>query len=107
MFDGGKVTKTRFTHLTPWTCLPLLEEDLPEQVKSIDSESTALVSFEENNGNDYIVVVNGDCFTKCNVSVEFTQMCYTIDRNGVFTEHQPGKEKFTLDEGDMLVIKYR
>ena len=107
VFNGGKVTKTRFTHLTPWNCLPLLASDLPEEIASIDSDRTALVGFEENNGNDYLVVVNSDCFSKCKVSVDFTQLCYTIDRTGAFTEQQPGKRDFVLDEGDMLVIKYR
>lgn len=107
VFTGGKVSKTRFTHLTPWTCLPLVSEDLPAEVPSIDSDKTALVSFVENNGNEYIAVVNGTCFDKCTVEVEFASLAYTIDRTGAFTEHQPGKEKFTLDEGDMLVIKYR
>ena len=65
------------------------------------------MGFEENNGNDYLVVVNSDCFSKCKVSVDFTQLCYTIDRTGAFTEQQPGKRDFVLDEGDMLVIKYR
>ena len=107
VFDGGKVTKTRFTHLTPWNCLPLLQSELPEEIASIDSDRTALVSFEENNGNDYLVVVNGDCFTKCKVTVDFAKLSYTIDRTGTFTEQQPGKRDFVLDEGDMLVIKYR
>lgn len=107
VFSGGKVSKTRFTHLTPWTCLPLISEDLPPEISSIDSDKTALVSFEENDGNKYIVVVNGSCFEKCTAEIEFASMAYTIDREGVFHEHQPGKEKFVMDEGDMLVIKYR
>lgn len=107
VFTGGKVSKTRFTHLTPWTCLPLISEDLPAEIPSIDSDKTALVSFVENDGNEYIVVVNSTCFEKCTAEVEFASMAYTIDRTGAFTEHQPGKERFTLDEGDMLVIKYR
>lgn len=107
VFDGGKVTKTRFTGLTPWNCLPLLQSELPKEIASIQSDRTALVGFEENNGNDYLVVVNGDCFTKCTVTVEFNELAYTIDRTGAFTEQQPGKRDFVLDEGDMLVIKYR
>ena len=107
VFTGCKVSKTRFTHLTPWTCLPLISEDLPAEIASVDSDKTALVSFVENDGNEYVVVVNSSCFDKCTAEVEFASLAYTIDRNGTFTEHQPGKEKFTLDEGDMLVIKYR
>ena len=107
VFDGGKVTKTRFAGLTPWNCFPLLKKELPVQIASVDCDKTALVSFEENNGNDYLVIVNADCFSKCTVSIDFKQMCYTIDRSGAFTAQEPGKRDFTLDEGDMLVVKYR
>lgn len=107
VFAGGNVTKTRFTHLTPYYCLPLLEEDLPEEIVSIDSDKTALISFVENGPNRYIAVVNSSCMEKFTAEVEFAAMAYTIDRDGKFTEHQPGKEKFVIDEGDMLVIKYR
>ena len=85
----------------------LLKKELPAQIASVDCDKTALVSFAENNGNDYLVIVNADCFSKCTVSIDFKQMCYTIDRSGVFTAQEPGKRDFTLDEGDMLVVKYR
>ena len=52
-------------------------------------------------------MVNSSCTQKCTATVEFNSPVYTIDRNGEFAEHQPGKEKFVMDEGDMLVIKYR
>ena len=107
VFDGGKVTKTRFAGLTPWNCRPLLASELPQQIASVSCDKTALVGFEENNGNDYLAIVNGDCFSKCTVTVDFADLAYTIDRTGAFTEQQPGKRDFVLDEGDMLVIKYR
>ena len=107
VFKGCKVPKTRFTHLTPWTCLPLIPEDLPASVPFIDTDVTALVSFVENGFNRYIVLVNSSTVAKCTAEVEFAEMAYTIDREGVFHEHQPGREKFVMDEGDMLVIKYR
>lgn len=107
VFAGCKVPKTRFTHLTPWTCLPLIPEDLPAAIPSVDTDVTALVSFVENGTNRYLVLVNSSTVEKCTAEVEFAQMAYTIDREGVFHEHQPGKEKIVIDEGDMLVIKYR
>ena len=107
VFAGGEVSKTRFTHLTPWCCLPLIPSDLPAEIASIDTDKTALVSFVENGGNGYIVLVNGSCFEKVTAEVEFASLAYTIDRTGTFTEQLPGKRSFTLDEGDMLVIKYR
>ncbi len=107
VFAGGNVSKVRFTHLTPYYCLPLISEDLPEEITSIDSDRTALVSFVENGSNRYIVMVNSSCMEKFTAEVEFATTVCTIDRDGVFTEHQPGKASFVVDEGDMLVIKYR
>ncbi len=107
VFAGGKVSKTRFTGLTPICCLPLTSGDLPAEISYVGTDRTALVSFVENGGNEYVVVVNGSCFEKCNVEVELSSMAYTIDRTGAFTEHQQGKAEFVLDEGDMLVVKYR
>lgn len=106
VFAGGKVTKTRFAHLAPWGCHPLLESDLPAQIASIDSDLPALVSFVENGANRYVVVVNTSCESKCNLKVDFSDLVYTIDRTGAFAEQRSGAKDFVLDEGDMLVIKY-
>ncbi|MBO4417543.1 MAG: hypothetical protein J5801_05445 [Bacteroidales bacterium] len=106
VFAGGEVVKTRFTHLTPFACLPLLKEDLPAAIASLDTDLTALVSFVENGANRYIVVVNSSWTRKCNASVEFAAACSTIDRNGVVSQWSKGKTAFVIDEGDMLVIKY-
>lgn len=106
IFAGGEVVKTRFTHLTPFACLPLLDEDLPAAVASLDTDSTALVSFIENGANRYIVVVNSSWTQKCRASVEFAAACSTIDRRGVVSEWGKSKNAFVIDEGDMLVIKY-
>ncbi|MBR5034906.1 MAG: hypothetical protein IKX71_06330, partial [Bacteroidales bacterium] len=64
-------------------------------------------SFVGNSGNEYIAICNKDYLTKLNVEVTFTRSVYTIDHDGVFTEQQPGKVSFTIDEGDMLVIKWK
>ena len=60
-----------------------------------------------NSGNEYVVICNKTYLEKLPVEVEFTREVYTIDREGTFTEQQPGKNKFTIDEGDMLVIKWQ
>lgn len=106
VFAGGEVVKTRFTHLTPFACLPLLDEDLPAAIASLDTDITALVSFIENGANRYIVVVNSSWTQKCKASVEFAAACSMIDRRGAVSEWSKGKNAFVIDEGDMLVIRY-
>lgn len=107
LFTDCKVSKTCFTHLTPQGCLPLVKSDLPEEIVSLETSNTALVSFFENQGGKYIAVVNSSCKQNFALDVEFADMAYTIDRNGDYSEQQPGKKHFIIDDGDMLVIKYR
>jgi hypothetical protein len=107
VFAGGSVVKTRFTHLTPFACLPLIEADLPEAVASLDSDRTALVSFIENGDARYIVVVNTEWRETVTVSADFRQEVAMIDRSGKTYSVNPGSHSFTVDGGDMLVIKWR
>ena len=106
VFAGGYLKATRFTGKTPFACLPLLDEELPDAIASLDTDITALVSFIENGGERYIVVVNSSWTEKCRAEVEFNRPCSTIDRFGAVSEWGKSKNAFVIDEGDMLVIKY-
>ncbi|MBQ1168597.1 MAG: hypothetical protein II143_05790, partial [Bacteroidales bacterium] len=82
--------------------------DLPPQIKDMKIGGEALVSLIENKGNEYVVVVNGSWQNHCTIDAEFDAMVYSIDHDGVFTEHQGGsKASFDLEGGDMMVFKYR
>lgn len=107
VFAGGSVVKTRFTRLTPFACLPLASGDLPRAVASLDSDRTALVSFIENGDARYIVVVNTEWEKKVNVTADFREDVTVIDRTGASAAVNPGSRTFSVDEGDMLVIKWR
>ena len=106
VFAGGEVVKTRFTGLTPFACLPLLDSDLPGAVASLDTDFTALVSFVENSDAHYLVVVNSSWKKKCKAVFTLAQPCVVIDRAGCVSECPEGKNALVIDEGDMLVIKY-
>ena len=105
VFAGGEVVKTRFTGLTPFACLPLIPEDLPSAIASLSSDRTALVSFVENGSDRYVLVVNSSWEEKTAVSAEFRAPVSIIDRSGAVSAVAEGFMSFTLDEGDMLVIK--
>lgn len=107
VFSGSRVDKVRSLgnmFLQPWT-QELRAEDLPQQISGIKAGSEAIVSFIENCGNRYVVIVNQDWTGKLNLDIEFTQMVYSIDIGGNFCEQMPGRHRFTVDEGDILVIK--
>ena len=82
--------------------------DLPAQIKDMKIDGEAVVSFIENRGNEYMVVVNGSWQNHCTIDVEFNTLVYSIDHDGAFTEHPGGsKASFDMEGGDMMVFKYR
>ena len=107
VFDGCSVHKVRFAAQASVWGNPLCPSDLPAAIGYLNTSSTALVSFLENQGNEYIAIVNQSYTGKITASVTFNEMAYTIERDGSFTEHDPGSEEFTIDEGDLMVIKIR
>ena len=108
VFACGNVYKVRHTgrnYYLHGACLT--KEDLPEAISDITTYGSSLVSFVGKSGNEYVVICNKTYLEKLPVEVEFTREVYTIDRDGAFTQQSPGKTSFTLDEGDMLIIKWR
>ena len=89
------------------TIICLTKGDLPDAIGDIAASGSAVVSFVGNSGNEYIAICNKSWQEKLNVDLTFNREVYTIDRDGIFTEQQPGKSTFVIDEGDMLVVKWR
>ena len=107
VFKDCNVTKIRSTGEKSTFDTRLAVTDYPECLKSFDSTYSVLVSFVENKGNEYIVVVNNYWSVDQIVSIEFTDSYYLIDQEGVFTEYEPGLTHFLLEKGEMLVFKYK
>ena len=107
IFSGGTVKKVRLSNI-PFTWDDNLSiSDLPPSVKSLYVSREAVISFVENRGNEYMVIVNNDWQNKQSVSFELAEMAYEIDRSGEFCELQPGIVNLEIDEGDMLAIKLK
>lgn len=106
IFAGGQVVKTRFTGKIPFACLPLIEEDLPASISSLTSDRTVLISFIENGDARYIALVNSSWDEKTAVNAEIMSPVSVIDRAGIERQIAPGHQTLTLDEGDMLVVRY-
>ncbi len=107
VFDGCRVEKVRHAGQLPAWTQSYSNADLPPEIGSLSTDQDALVAFLENNGNKYITVANKSLNGKMTLDVIFNDAVYTIARDGLFAEQRPGPASFTLDEGDMLVIKYR
>ena len=108
IFAGGDVWKVRHTGLDSYKYGTFLTPaDYPEAIGDMSIDGDALISFIGNNGNEYVAVCNKSWQEKLPVELTFTRTVYTIDRNGGFTEQQPGTSAFEIEEGDMLVVKWR
>jgi len=106
VFDGCTMEKVRHINLLPTWCKLLTDADLPPQITSLAADQDAQVAFISNRGNKYVTIANKSLKEKMTVDIIFGDMVYTIARDGIFTEQQPGPAQFTIDEGDLLVIKY-
>lgn len=107
VFAGCDVKKIRsFGFCDGWVKM-LLQSDLPHQINCLSVDQEALVSFVENAGNEYLVVVNSLWNKSQTLKLGIEEMVYAIDHDGVFTELQPGMAEFELEGGDMMVIKYK
>ncbi|MBP5505723.1 MAG: hypothetical protein J6X89_06455 [Bacteroidales bacterium] len=106
VFAGSDVPKVRkYMVIDSWS-ESLSLADLPPQINSLYTSRESVVSFVENKGNKYMVVVNSLWNWTQEVAIDVADMIYVIDHDGVFTELQPGISRFPLEGGDMLVFKY-
>ena len=107
VFSGSDVKFLRQTiEADTYGCF-LSERDYPDAVSAFSTSGPTLVSFIENKGNSYMVVVNKNWQEAINVDITFEDMVYVIDHDGEFTEYQKGDAHLSIEEGDMMVIKYR
>jgi hypothetical protein len=107
VFDGCTMEKVRHANRNPAWTQRLCDADLPAEIGSLATSQDALVGFIENRGNKYVTVGNKSVKEKMTVDAVFNSAVYTIARDGLFVEQPSGPARFVLDEGDMLVIKYR
>lgn len=107
VFAGSDVKTVRKTQVLDAWNESLSVKDLPPQINSLFTSREAVVSFVENKGNEYMVVVNSLWNWTQQVAIDLSDVVYVIDHDGNFTELQPGVSRFDLEGGDMLVFKYR
>ena len=107
VFSGCNVKKIRSSGDFDIAVETLSITDLPPQLKSLYCQRDALISFIENNGNEYVVIVNGLWNMSQVVKAEVEEMIYSIDHDGLISQIDPGIAEFILDGGDMIVLKIK
>ncbi len=108
VFEGGTIAKRGSTGTLRQTDVAFDKSWLPAEIADLTTTGDAIVSMVENGGNRYVAIVNNSWKTKQTVNAVAGNVIYSIGRDGAFTEHKPGdKISLTLDEGDLIVLKYR
>jgi len=107
VFRGSNVTKVRQAGEMSTYSMALSPGDLPEEIEDIHSNGSVTASFVENNGNEYIAIVNNYWNVDQDVAVDANDWYYEIDKDGNFIEHGPGVSYLKVEKGGMTVLKYR
>ena len=107
VFKDCNVTKVRQLGMSASHEDALSILDLPQEIKSIDVTFSATVSFIENNGNEYMVIVNNYWSADEVVKVELDSPVYYIDSEGQFNLLESGINNVWLSKGEMVVLKYK
>ena len=81
--------------------------DYPPEIKDVEVTFSATVSFVENKGNEYMVIVNNYWSADEVVRVELDSPVYYIDSEGQFNLLEPGVNNVWLSKGDMVILKYK
>lgn len=85
----------------------LTKMDLPEQIDAIAAPVSVTVSFIENNGNEYVVIVNDLWTVEQQIAINLKQPAYFIDSDAGFTLYEAGEYGFIIPKGGMIAFKYR
>lgn len=107
VFKGCDVTKVRQVGLSESQENALSIVDFPPEVDDVKVDLSATVSFIENNGNSYMVVVNNYWGVQQTATISINCPAYSIGSDGRFEELDAGIKKLDLPRGGMIVIKYR
>ena len=107
IFKGCTVTKVRQSgEWAPFEAA-LSYKDLPSQINSLNVSHSGTVSFIENNGNEYVAVVNNYAVFDQILSIDVNTPVYIIGSEGQFDLLEPGLTHFNLKSGEMIVIKVK
>lgn len=107
IFKDATIRKVRHNNEMANHVTSLTPMDLPQQFNGFASTYSCCFSFVENNGNEYIAIVNNYWNVDQDLMVDANDWYYEIDKDGNFIEHGPGVSYLKVEKGGMTVLKYR
>ncbi len=107
VYDGCKLKWAAHHNDIPKNCRPVDMSQLPEAVMSYRSESDLLLTLIENDGgkSEYLNIMSRTHFKSSKVHVRFKYPVQTVERDGSLKTYNPGDYDFTIEPGDILIVK--
>ena len=107
VYDGCDMKWAAHYNDIPDRCVALDAAQLPEELASFSSESDLLFTLIENDGgmSEYLNVMSRVHYKKSSIHLRFRHPVQTVERDGSLKTYNPGDYDFTIDPGDILIIK--
>ena len=107
VFDGCDVKWVAFLNSVPDRCDAFDDTKLPEEIMSVTTENDLIISLSENDGgqSEYFFVKSRTHVKTCKAHLRFRHPVQTVERDGSLKTYNAGDYDFTIDKGDILIIK--
>lgn len=109
VFDGCDVKWTAHYNKVPVNCRPVDMTQLPDAIASVYSKDSFLMSMIENDGgeSEYLCIVSRTHLKTTQIHLRFRYPVQTVERDGSIGTINPGDYDFTVEPGDIIIIKTR
>ena len=108
VFDDCDVKWTAHYGTVPFGCVPVDINKMPSAITSYYSANDSfLFSLLENDGGDseYLCIVSRTYFKATQMHLRLKYPVQTVERDGSLKTYNPGDYDFTVDPGDIIIIK--
>ncbi len=109
VFDGCVLQWAAYHRNVPPKCKALDNSQLPGEILSFSSDADLLLTLIENDGgtSEYLNIVSRTHYKSNKVHLRFRYPVQTVERDGSLKTYIPGDYDFTIEPGDILIIKTR
>ncbi len=107
VFDGCNVNWAGLYGAVPDGCQAVDESKIPEEIIDITTADSFMMSSIDNDGgmSGYFCIVSRTHLKESNIRLRFRYPVQTVERDGSLKVYNPGDHDFTVDPGDILIIK--
>jgi len=108
VFKGCHVKWVRHTSAETY-CTTLTKQEYPDCLEYLKTSAGAVVSYMENDGKEYLMVVNKTHLKTLDLKIEFNRNVYVVETDGSQRLlKDPGERHlFTIDLGDAIIFRIK